>query len=262
MPISSRTWTDLVHPDDLPRLAEQFGRLFAKEALRYDCECRVRHKEGHWVWVHDHGQVVEWTPHGQPLFVSGVRSDITARKQAEIALRESEEKHRILLEESPDPIFAFSQERRYSFVNRAFASGVGLTPPEITGRRIWDVFSPDEAAKRVAALERVFQAAETSVIEVRVPGPTGDQYYLTTIHPIKDEQGHVLSIICSSKDITERKATEQALAQRTTLLTNLLNSIPDLVFFKDLEGVCLGCNPAYASFLGRKVEEVVGRGGP
>ncbi len=127
------------------------------------------------------------------------------------ALRESEEKHRILLDESSDPIFAFNPDGQYRYVNRAFAVGVGRKQEEIIGKKIWDVFPKDEADKRYAAVKWVFENKVAKIIEVRVPRPDGDQYYLTTVKPILNAQDEVVVAICISKNITERKRAEEAL---------------------------------------------------
>ena len=137
-------------------------------------------------------------------------------------LRESDEKHRVLLEESSDPVFSFSLDGRYTYVNRAFAKGVGKTPQEIIGKRIEDVFPLEEARKRFAVLSQVFQSGEEKVFEVRVPRPDTDRYYVTTVTPIKDAAATVLSVICSSKDITERKSAELEKAKLESQLQQAL----------------------------------------
>jgi PAS domain S-box-containing protein len=124
-------------------------------------------------------------------------------------LRESEEKYRILLEESPDPIFSFTEEGRYTYVNRAFEKGVRKPVADIIGKRIWDIFPKEEADKSFASLSQVFLTGEQKAIEVHVPHSDVDLYYMTTITPIKDTAGKVISAICSSKDITERKLAEE-----------------------------------------------------
>jgi len=126
-------------------------------------------------------------------------------------LRESEEQHRILLSESPDPTFSFTPAGQYKYVNRAFARGVGKPVEDIIGKTIWDVFPKEEADKRFTPLSQVFRTGVEKVIEVRVPRTDGDRYYVTTITPIRGPKGEILSAICSSKDITERKRMEAEL---------------------------------------------------
>lgn len=90
-PISIETWTNLAHPDDLERSGQLLQAHFSGQSDYYDCEARMRHKEGHWVWVHDRGRVASWTEDGKPLLMAGTHQDITARKLAESALFEAKE---------------------------------------------------------------------------------------------------------------------------------------------------------------------------
>jgi diguanylate cyclase (GGDEF)-like protein/PAS domain S-box-containing protein len=140
-------------------------------------------------------------------------------------LQKSESEFRYLLEESSDPIFSFYSDGRYRYVNQAFADGVGMGIHEIIGNTIWDVFEKEEADKRFATVQWVFDYGETRVIEVRVPTPNGDSFYLTTVKPLKDDDGKVVSAICISKDITERKQLEKELQKLSTHdpLTGLFN---------------------------------------
>jgi PAS domain S-box-containing protein len=90
-PISIDTWIKLVHADDLKVSNERLQRHFAGQVDHYECEARVRHKEGHWVWVLDRGQVAKWTDNGQPLLMAGTHQDISERKQHERMLEEANE---------------------------------------------------------------------------------------------------------------------------------------------------------------------------
>jgi PAS domain S-box-containing protein len=88
-PVSIKTWEALAHPDDLRQAGELLERHFSGERPFYDCQVRMKHKEGHWVWVHDRGQVVTWTADGNPLMMFGTHADITDRKRAEEDLLET-----------------------------------------------------------------------------------------------------------------------------------------------------------------------------
>jgi len=90
-PISIQTWVDLCHSEDLERSNQALARHFSGETEYYHCECRMRHKQGHWVWVYDCGRVVEWSPANKPLRMMGTHSDITQRKQDEEAIRQANE---------------------------------------------------------------------------------------------------------------------------------------------------------------------------
>lgn len=140
-------------------------------------------------------------------------------------LREREQRYRILLDESSDPIFSFNREGRYLYINRAFAAPFKKNPEEIIGKKIWDIFSQDEADKRFAMVKQVFETGKTGVIEVRVPTPEKDLYFITTVKPIFDEAGEVATVICISKEITERKRMEDELRHLSThdVLTGLYN---------------------------------------
>lgn len=126
-------------------------------------------------------------------------------------LRSIREEYRLLLDEASDPIFAFYPDGRYRYVNEAFARGLGKKCIDITGKHISEVFTKDEADKRFAAVKSVFENGQIQILEMRVPRPAGDHFYVTSVKPIFDDRGQVVSVICISKDITERKVVEEKL---------------------------------------------------
>lgn len=82
-PTTIETWNRLCHPEDLRRSNHELSRVFAGETTAYECDARMRHRNGGWVWVMARGIVVEWGASGEPLRMSGTHLDITARKRAE-----------------------------------------------------------------------------------------------------------------------------------------------------------------------------------
>ena len=97
-PTTITTWAALGHPDDLQRSEDLLSRHFAGELPFYDCQVRMRHKDGHWVWVHDRGRVVRWSSDGKPLTMSGTHMDISAAKAAEEALQAHSRMQQLLMD--------------------------------------------------------------------------------------------------------------------------------------------------------------------
>ncbi|NBB91071.1 MAG: PAS domain-containing protein, partial [Spirochaetes bacterium] len=98
-PVSIRTWQEFTHPEDLARSEELLRAHFAGESEYYDCEVRMRHADGRWVWVRDRGKVAEWTDDGRPHVVFGTHEDITERKNLEEEREKALEERTALMRE-------------------------------------------------------------------------------------------------------------------------------------------------------------------
>ncbi len=98
-PVSIDTWMNYAHPDDLLISNEILAKHFRRELEWYECETRMKHKSGHWVWVLDRGKVASWTGDGKPLWMFGTHNDITERKSAEEKLKSTLIEKEILLGE-------------------------------------------------------------------------------------------------------------------------------------------------------------------
>lgn len=86
MPLSVETWLKLVHPADRELSERLLQRHFDGEIAFYELECRMRHKDGHWVWILTQGKVINYTENGTPRIMVGTHQDITERKANEEAL--------------------------------------------------------------------------------------------------------------------------------------------------------------------------------
>ncbi|WP_295456184.1 EAL domain-containing protein [uncultured Thiodictyon sp.] len=80
-PLSIDTWLNLAHPDDRRVSAVLLERHFRGELDYYECESRMKHKDGRWVWIQDRGRVATWTPDGKPALMQGTHQDITTLKE-------------------------------------------------------------------------------------------------------------------------------------------------------------------------------------
>lgn len=126
-------------------------------------------------------------------------------------LTESEEKYRLLVEEASDPVFSYTTDGHYKYVNRAFAKIVEESPERIIGKTPRDLFTIDEASARLDALQEAINTGKSHVIEVFYS--KRNKYYQSTLTPIHNQSGELVSVIGVSKDITERKKTEAILEQ-------------------------------------------------
>ncbi|MGL1904058.1 MAG: PAS domain-containing protein, partial [Fibrobacterales bacterium] len=82
-PVNIDNWMKFAHPDDLKISEEILKKNFRRELDFYDCELRMRHKNGHWVWMFGRGKVFTWTEEGKPLLMCGTHQEITQRKEYE-----------------------------------------------------------------------------------------------------------------------------------------------------------------------------------
>ena len=108
------SWAGRVHPDDLPLVMSEMNRCLAGEKPDYICEHRLRCKDGGWLWVHDVGRIVSFTPEGKPQRMIGTQMDIHIRKQAELlnrkritlmnSIRSAQEQ--FIATSNPAPVFA------------------------------------------------------------------------------------------------------------------------------------------------------------
>jgi diguanylate cyclase (GGDEF)-like protein/PAS domain S-box-containing protein len=168
--------------------------------------------------------------------------------------------YRQLLDCSSDPIFSFSLDYRFLYANQAFADGIGRNLDEVVGRTVWDVFSKDEADRRIAIVQWVFDHAEAKTYEILIQGRVGSRYYLTTVTPMLDDQGQVSSVLANSKDITERKLAESVLKASEEKYRALIETTNTGYLILDAEGRVIDANSEYVRLTGySRLEEIVGK---
>lgn len=117
-PVTDHVLESLLHPDDFQRMMHMMSIRFGLGEWQFTDEVRMRHKQGHWVWLMSRGQVTEWDADGQPVVLSGVNLDISARKQLESDLEVERDFLSTLMETSVSGIMAVDDAARIVFFNR------------------------------------------------------------------------------------------------------------------------------------------------
>jgi len=195
----------------------------------------------------DAGKIVKWV---------GLNLDITERKQAEEALRESEEKYRSLVESTEDSIYLVDRDSTYLFVNKKHLSRLGSPADKVIGRTYGEFHSLDDTKEFVGKLEEVFETGEAIHLEHR--SVRDDKYFLCTLSPIKDPDGNTTSVTVVSKDITDRKQAEEALRESEMRFRELVKYAPTGIVEIDLvENRFISVNDIVSEYSGYTRDELL-----
>jgi diguanylate cyclase (GGDEF)-like protein/PAS domain S-box-containing protein len=146
--------------------------------------------------------------------------DITERKRAEEALRESEERFRSLFDGAEDHIFVMDQDFRYVMVNESALKAGGFTLKDVVGKGPRELF-PEDAEFYISQYRHAFESGKPVRFERDLRLPDGLHWFSVTLSPIKDAQGRVIALTGISRDVTERKRAEEEIRQRTAQLEAL-----------------------------------------
>ncbi|HDP89667.1 MAG TPA: EAL domain-containing protein [Thioalkalivibrio sp.] len=221
LPSTVDTWRDLTHPDDLAQAEALLARHFAGELDHYDCELRMRHRAGHWVWIHDRGQIVSRAADGRPKWVMGTHTDITARKEAEQRLGIA-----AVAFESQEGVMITDSDSRIEQVNRAFTRITGYEPEDVIGKTPAILRSGRHVPAFYAEMWQAIRERgywEGEVWNRRKSGAIYPQWL--SISRVQDEAGRPTHYVASFSDITDRKDAERRIHQLAFYdpLTHLAN---------------------------------------
>jgi diguanylate cyclase (GGDEF)-like protein/PAS domain S-box-containing protein len=232
----------------LSRPADQFyyevedRKRLVDDLLRHgtltNYEVCFRRRDGRSVWALENMTLI-YDENGVPTEMEGTLIEITARKRAEEALRESEERYRLMAENSTDIISRHTVEGIYLYASPASKTLLGFLPEELVGQSLADLTHPDDRT-RVADLQASWEAGdEPSGISYRICRADGKYVWLeTTSRPLRNpETGQLLEIIAVSRDITERKEAEERIEYQA--FHDALTGLPNRQLFKDRLTVAL-----------------------
>ncbi|NTW48222.1 MAG: PAS domain S-box protein [Chlorobiales bacterium] len=256
-PVDFNKWASLCHPDDLKKSNELLAKHFAGEIDYYECEVRLKHKNGEWVWISDRGKVFEWDEMGKPTRMAGTHLDITKRKQAEFALINESVRRRLLFEQAKDGIVILDSDRKVVEANKSFADMLGYTAEEMRQLYAWDWEA--NYPSREEFLAKWPELPTTSdTVETRHRRKDGTMYDVeVSWNPaVWDGQPQ---LYCVCRDISDRKRADEALRESEELYRSTLKASPDSIAIYDLQGVIRIASPSKLKLLGyTREEEVVG----
>lgn len=201
----------LLHPDDQAYLADHLAHLRAlADGELAEWEYRMQHKSGKWCWLNSREIVFERDEQGRPLVILGTRQDITARKEAEVALRAGEARFRHLAEAMPQLVWVSAADGATTYINRQWLAYSGMTLAETLGEGMWPAIHPEDQAHNRAQWRHALASGEAYEGEVRLRRHDGVyRWFLERAIPVHDEAGVIQQWFGVSMDIHDRKAAEE-----------------------------------------------------
>ena len=226
LPLTTQKWRLLFHPDDFECMYAAVETSLASPGQVFETDFRMRHADGHWVWISSHGNVIERDAAGRGLRMAGINVDISARKEAELALKDSERKFRSLFELSPVGIALNDLHTgRFLQVNDALLAPSGYSREELLRLTYWDVTPASYGRDEQVQLESMETTARYGPYEKEYMRKDGSCYPVLLSGIRMTDAGGREVIWSIVQDISQRKAMESELAAaaRCDKLTGLAN---------------------------------------
>lgn len=230
-PIDIDTWISLTHPEDGREAHDRLQRHFAGETPGYACELRMRHKDGHWVWVMARGRVFTRSADGKPGWMFGTHLDISERKATETRLADREALLSITLRSIGDAVLTTDELGRVTWLNPAAEALTGWSQERASGCPASLVLDLRIEGRD----ERPPCPIDVCLREGRKVGVAGDTVLASgdgrrhviedSAAPLLDAQGTLCGAVMIFRDITEKATLAREMNYRIShdFLTGLLN---------------------------------------
>jgi PAS domain S-box-containing protein len=250
----------VLYPDDFDVVAASIGQS-AERLTLWVHEYRVKFADGTVRWLQ--GNAMPQREDDGAVLWHGFITDITERKRAEVALRESERRFGELLENMPSvAVQGFSIDGRVHYWNVASEQLYGYTAAEAMGRDIGDLVLP--TAERPNYRRTLKQMADTGQapppMEMSLARKDGSPLQVYASHAIVDTRGQPVEVYCFDIDLTERRQMEREVQIQRDFAAQILNAMGQGVSVTSAKGLIEFANPALAALLGYSPSELIGKG--
>ncbi len=257
-------WSDRVHPEDGPRVFNQFNRVL--ELINHSYDYRFRTKSGEYRWTHDDMRLVT-DEAGNALEIAGYCFDITERKLAETALRESEARLQVIFNATSDLQALFRVEPGDTFVteavNRALAENfqarVGEDAADFLGRDFGNLLaSTGLSAEEVECRRSLYCQAIQEKTSLRFDTPSSDlrDALEVCISPVMDQEGNCTHLLWNGRNISKRIQAEAELRESEARYALVTEAIQEGIFDWNLATGGSYLSPRYKEILGYRDDEL------
>jgi len=263
VPGRASSWTDRIHPDDKDQAHKANMECVENRREHFEVEFRMRAKNGEWRWILGRGKAVARDENGRATRMIGTHTDITGRKQAEEALRESEARLRGTADSAQDAILMMDPQGAISYWNPAAEAIFGYRPEEAIGRDLHKllVSEPYLEAFRAAFPEflrsgRGHAIGKTRELAARRKDGAEIAVSLSLSALSLHGEWHAVGIV---RDITERNRAEATVRESEEKHRALVSGLPDIVMRFDREGRHLFVSENASDVFGLPAAQFIGK---
>ncbi len=252
-------WLEVVHPADREAHRADFRRLLTGTAAEAELAYRVAAPGGGVRWVREKLQVVRDASE-RPLRLDGCLSDVTDQRQAEEAVRQSEQRFRALVERSRDGIALLDEKGCVRYVSPSSRQILGHEPAAWVGKDAFDLIHPADVAVLRDELAYALRRPGEEVSCVVRAAAAGGGYRTVELNGCNRlDDPSVRAVVVNFRDVTDKERAARELADQHALLGGLFDSLPDMICYKDRDLRFLGGNRAFEALAGMPMGDLVGR---
>ncbi len=266
-PVSVNTWLTLCHPEDLALSGQLLEKHFRAELDHYECYCRMKHKQGHWVYIYARGRVINFTPDGRPLWMSGTHTDINELHSSRLLLQESQERLQSMVNNFPGAVYRCRNDKRWQmlYLSDAMESLTGYEAHRFFGDNplsLTDITHGEDVARIYDAVQRALSDKQPFKLVYRLQHKSGDWIYVQEVGAgVFDQAGNLKFIDGFIWDITETKTAYDVIALSEQKLSSLYNLAPVAIALNNYrDGKFIECNPEFSRLLGYTHEQILALG--
>jgi len=256
---NSTFFLSIIHPDDRDRISALVKEYLQGKRTSSVAEYRIITRDSTIRWIEERGKIVEHDESGVPVHAVGTVVDITARKEMENRLRQSEEKFATAFRSSPDAVnITRLNDGVYIEVNEGFTAISGYRPEEVIGKSALDLgiwVDPDDRGRLVDGLQA---SGVVNNLDASFRCKDGSTFQGLMSARVIEFDG-VPCVLSITRDISDRKAKEDQISRNEALLRCIINSVVDIIFVKDTGGIYQACNKAAEDFIGLPESEQIGK---
>ncbi len=256
---SADGWRSLIHSEDLPLFDAALARTLS-DGTDLSLEYRVHHKQGHWLWVSEQARLTR-NDQGEVERLVGLVSDITRRRQIQLALEESESRFRTVADACPTIIWVTNCAGENEFINQAYRDYCGLADDRILSFQWEKLVHPGDAPAYLEAFRQALLHQTAFQGRCRLRRADGQwRWMASTASPRFSADGTFLGHVGSSPDVHDLITAQQALEESEERFRTLADNMSQFAWMADGEGSLFWYNRRWYEYSGTTLAEMQGWG--